>query len=116
MQARSSSCRRQCECVQGQAIGLSCLTLCILPRLLAVRHRSVGYPAIILSDLNHWDIAHLPLANVSGTDANGIYLTDVTSLRVATEYAIAGDGECMKRSIVQTQPVQNANLKKMIIN
>jgi hypothetical protein len=57
----------------------------------------LGYPGIILADLNHWHVAHLPLSGLAGTDTNGIYLSGNDAVRIAVEYAVSADGECMER-------------------
>jgi hypothetical protein len=56
----------------------------------------IGYPGIILADLAHWHVAHLPLGDLAGTTANAIYLTGNDTVRVAAEYAVSADGECIK--------------------
>jgi hypothetical protein len=55
-----------------------------------------GYPGIILSDLQHWEIEHLQLADVAGSNANAVILTG-NFTRVAIEYAVSADGECLER-------------------
>jgi hypothetical protein len=54
----------------------------------------VGYPAVIMADIAHWEIDDMPLSEVAGTDANGIFLTGNESVRVAAEYANTAYGEC----------------------
>jgi hypothetical protein len=59
-------------------------------------HSILLYPPILLADLNHYEVAHLPLADLAGNPASGIWLTDHETVRVAWELISEANHECLK--------------------
>jgi hypothetical protein len=59
-------------------------------------HTVLLYPAILLSDLNHYNIDYLPLADLAGSTAQGVWLTDHHHVRVGLELIVEANHACVK--------------------
>jgi hypothetical protein len=62
-------------------------------------HTVLLYPAILLSDLQHYKIDYLPLTELAGSTAQGVWLTDHQDVRVGVELIAQANYECVKSKV-----------------